>query len=197
MKKLSTKTTCTAFLLLSLARNALAGFFDKKPWCKLYPDRSSLKASPAYIDVSKDLNGDWYTIGYKKQRWDSCECSVQSFKWNPKHGLLKAWFGCESKRDEKYTNVRLRPKNGLNTKFSGWMRLSPGGSFFIPFKCWILDRASDKSWLLIGEPCRGVAFILARTRRIDAGLYASLKRRLTNKFKFDLSDFVPKCGQRG
>ena len=195
MKK---QSVFTILLILTLASASLAFFDgDKKPWCKFpsfFP--GTLKASPAFIDVTKDLNGDWYTVGYKKQRWDHhCQCGMQNFQWNAERNRLDTWFGCSTRRDQMYTDVTLKPKNDNNSKFGGWMRFRPDGWFWVPFNFWILDIASDKSWFLIGEPCRTMAFLVSRTRSVDANLYTALKQRLVSKFRFDVSDFIPKCDQ--
>ncbi|MES1202285.1 MAG: lipocalin family protein [Pseudomonadota bacterium] len=53
-------------------------------------------------------------------------------------------------------------------------------SFFWPFEgdYWVLDRAEDYSWALVGEPGGRYLWVLSRSPKIDAGLKADLVGRL-------------------
>lgn len=53
-------------------------------------------------------------------------------------------------------------------------------SFFWPFEgdYWVLDRAEDYSWALVGEPSGRYLWILAREPRLSDGLKADLLGRL-------------------
>ena len=171
-------TVTTAILIAVLASSTLAFGINpnKEPWCN-FPSffHGSLKSSPAFVDPTKDLEGDWYTIGYKKQSWKYCQCAMQSFAWNAEKNRVDTWFGCETKRANKYTNVKLYSKNENNTEFGGWMRFSKDGWFWIPFNYWILDVAADKSWFVLGEPCRKMVFLASRTKAIDDATYQGIK----------------------
>lgn len=53
-------------------------------------------------------------------------------------------------------------------------------SFFWPFEgdYWVLDRAEDYSWALVGEPSGRYLWMLSRTPQIDENLKADLLNRL-------------------
>jgi apolipoprotein D and lipocalin family protein len=53
-------------------------------------------------------------------------------------------------------------------------------TFFWPFEgdYWVLDRAEDYSWALVGEPSGRYLWMLARSAKIDEGLKADLVTRL-------------------
>ena len=189
-------TITIAIAITLLAGTALTFNGDHHPWCEfpsLFP--GTLKASPAFIDPTKDLEGEWYTLGYKKQDWKYCQCSMQVYKWNAEKDRIDTWFGCETEKDQMYTDVTLHSKNANNSKFGGWMRFSKDGWFWVPFNFWILDIAADKSWFVVGEPCRSMAFFVSRTKSVPDAVYQAVKDRLQIKHKIDISDFVPKCEQ--
>ena len=170
-------------------------FFDQKPFCYapgLFP--GSLKQFTDQIvgfNTPEELNGDWYTLGFRDQPWNKSPCLMQSYKWDSTKKEYTAWYGCITEGDRRYINVTMAPKNNKITQFNGYMRFSRNGRFWAPFKLWIVDMAQDKSWFLCCDPCRTMAFLMSRTPKIDPRLYTTLVAKMKDTYGIRTDDFVP------
>ena len=197
MKKLSTTkgTTLSALLILALAGTTLTQLFSN-PFCKLAPGLTSLKASGAFLNPT-ELYGDWFIVGSMRkffQEW-RCKCSIYHFNWIQKRRHLRAWLRCENQKNYPKKHY-LRSINAYNTIWKGQFRVGISLLSWIRFQFWILDVAEDKSWYLIGEPCRKMGILIAKTKSINPSVYNAVRTTLSVKHNYNVGKFIPRCDQQ-
>ena len=90
-------------------------------------------------------------------------------------------------RDAEFDVVNRCIKDGAETKVSGTMWVDdekvPGKltlQIFWPIrsKLWVLERADDYGWVLLGSPDRQKAWVFSRSPVLDEGLRTSLLAKL-------------------
>jgi len=138
---------------------------------------------PAYL-------GLWYEIARFPNRFeDHCQAVTAEYARRD-DGLLSVVNAC-----------RKGALDGEIDRAEGRARIVEGSnnaklkvSFFGPFWAdyWVLDRAEDYSWSLVGEPEGRYLWILARTPQIDDALLQDLLSRLEGMgYNTDALYFTP------
>lgn len=141
-----------------------------------------------YVDVNKYM-GTWYEIGKLPNKFQKkCLASkaVYSLKDNNtvkvtnlctthKNGKLKKAKGIAFIADSE-TNSKLKVGFAPFFKYLGWF----SGDYYI------MDLASDYSYVLVGEPSRKFLWILSRTPELDETIYEDLLN-IASERGFDVS----------
>jgi apolipoprotein D and lipocalin family protein len=161
-----TRSAAIAILLAALAASCASQPLGRNPAVPL--------GQPAEIDVMRYL-GKWHEIarfpnGFQR----GCVASTAEY------GLTSTPYLSVVNR------CRLEGQSTFSRTATGRIRKTDGGtgqlevSFFGPFFAdyWVLDRAEDYSWSLVGEPTGRYLWILARTPTISEALKADLLGRL-------------------
>ena len=123
----------------------------------------------ASVDLNKYL-GKWYEI-YRLPNWfedNDCVTVTAEYSLRPDAGVNVLNTCQKQTKKEDAKGIAKIVEGSKNSK----LRVS----FFRPFygDYWILDLASDYSWVLIGEPAGKYFWILARDKKLSPELEESL-----------------------
>jgi apolipoprotein D and lipocalin family protein len=124
------------------------------------------------VDLQKYL-GKWYEI-YRLPNWfEDTDCITVTAEYSPlPDNQISVLNSCQ-KQD------KLKQAHGIakiaDTQTNAKLKVS----FFRPFygDYWILDLASDYSWVLVGEPSGKYFWILARDRHLPPQLEEQLLQK--------------------
>ena len=121
------------------------------------------------VDLNKYL-GKWYEI-YRLPHWfedDDCVTVTAEYGLRDDGGVSVLNTCHKASKKEEARGIAKIVEGSSNSK----LRVS----FFRPFygDYWILDLASDYSWVLIGEPAGKYFWILARDKKLSPELEESL-----------------------
>ena len=121
------------------------------------------------VDLNKYL-GKWYEI-YRLPNWfedDDCVTVTAEYGLRDDGGVSVLNTCHKASKKEEARGIAKIVEGSSNSK----LRVS----FFRPFygDYWILDLASDYSWVLIGEPAGKYFWILARDKKLSPELEESL-----------------------
>lgn len=117
--------------------------------------------------------GTWYEIARLPNRFQSMCASDVRAHYAPEDGAIAVVNSCRT------GDGKLEQAKGVAHVVAG----SGGGklrvSFFRPFygDYWILALDPDYRWVLVGEPARRYAWVLARTPELDDATLARLLAR--------------------
>jgi apolipoprotein D and lipocalin family protein len=121
--------------------------------------------------------GLWYEIArFPNQFEKGCDNATAQYSQRPdgKIDVLNTCLRSDgSQRSAKGAARIVDPATNAKLKVS----------FFGPFEgdYWVIDRADDYSWALVGEPSGRYLWILARTQKIDDDLRGDLLKRLASR----------------
>lgn len=145
-------------------------------------------AAPLQTHSSVELNrylGQWYEI-YRVPNWfedSDCRTVTAEYSLRP-DGHVKVLNTCHKvdKKNEA-TGIAKVVEGSNNTKLNV--------SFFRPFygDYWVLDLASDYSWVMVGEPSGKYFWILAREKILPASLESELLDK-AEKLGYNRKDFI-------
>ena len=121
------------------------------------------------VDLNKYL-GKWYEI-YRLPNWfedDDCVTVTAEYGLRDDGGVSVLNTCHKASKKEEARGIAKIVEGSSNSKLKV--------SFFRPFygDYWILDLASDYSWVLIGEPAGKYFWILARDKKLSPELEESL-----------------------
>ena len=131
--------------------------------------------------------GKWFEIAAFPQRFQKgCHCTTAEYELTAKSNVQVVNTCRRGGADGKVSRAKGKAWVVPN---SGNARLKV--QFFWPFKgnYWIIDLAEDYSYAVVGDPTRKYLWILSRTARMDAALYAEIAAR-TAAQGFDTSRLV-------
>jgi apolipoprotein D and lipocalin family protein len=135
------------------------------------------------VDISKYC-GKWYEIASFPQRFQKgCHCTTAEYTLSDA-GYVVVENRCN--KDSVHGSESYIKGKAFVVPNSGNARLKV--QFFWPFraKYWIIDLADDYSYAVVSHPSRKYLWILSRTPKMDAVVYAGIVKRLQEK-GFDLS----------
>ena len=145
-------------------------------------------APPLPTVQSVDLGryyGTWYEIAHLPNRFQSMCVSDTQANYRPDDDVVSVVNQCRT------AEGTLERANGLAKVVEGSHGAKLRVSFFRPFygDYWILELDPDYRWVLIGEPGRQYAWVLARQPQLDD---ATLQRLLAraSALGFDRQAFV-------
>ena len=138
------------------------------------------------VDLARYM-GKWFEIAAFPQRFQKgCHCTTAEYELTAK-GTVRVVNTCRrGGPDGKATRAKAK---AWAVPGSGNAKLKV--RFFWPFtgNYWIIDLAGDYSYAVVGDPTRKYLWILARTPRMDPGLYAEVVGRAAAQ-GFDTSKLV-------
>jgi apolipoprotein D and lipocalin family protein len=127
------------------------------------------------VEVERYL-GHWYELArYEASFQRGCEAVTADYSRNP-DGSIRVLNACRKggvDGKEKTAKGRAKIADPLtNAKLKV--------SFFGPFygDYWVLDRADDYSWSIVGEPSGRYLWILSREARVSPDRFAALEQRV-------------------
>ncbi|HWA21013.1 MAG TPA: lipocalin family protein [Caulobacterales bacterium] len=136
-------------------------------------------AEPPLTVTPIDINryaGLWYEIARFENGFEK-NCAGVTARYAPrKDGKVDVLNTCRQDTPQG----KVRTAKGVARIVDRATNAKLKVSFFWPFEgdYWVLDRAADYAWALVGEPGGRYLWILARSPKIDAGLKADLVGRL-------------------
>ena len=175
------------FIICAIAAgSANASWQDYQPFC-YFPDmvQVSLKQNTkAKVDVNL-YSGTWYEIVRKPMSHQKeCVCSQAQYTNNGDH--IGVFNQCNTKDGGlKSASAKAYTANDYNTRLK---------VYFAPFiagEYWILDIDPNYQWVIVGEPCKKFAWVLARTKTIPQDVLQARLNTLKS-LGFDLSDLIPR-----
>ena len=161
-------TLVIAFAVLFVGANCK--WADWIPFC-LAPGTFpvSMTAYDGQVSLER-YTGTWYEIARMPAPFQkNCACSQAEYGLNTE-GSVDVHNSCVN-HDGSSSEVtgKAYSKNSLNTVLSVYFNPVIGGAY------WILDIDPDYQWVIVGEPCRKFAWVLARTKTMPAD---SLRARI-------------------
>lgn len=143
---------------------------------------------PLDTHSSVELNrylGKWYEIYRVPNRFEDIDCRTVTAEYSLRSdGHIKVLNTCfKSDKNKEATGIAKIVEGSNNAKLKV--------SFFRPFygDYWILDLASDYSWVLIGEPSGKYFWILARDKILSPALESDLLAK-AEKLGYNRKDFI-------
>ena len=160
---------------------------DNIPFC-YFPEiftGVTMQVSPAVVDVQSYM-GTWFEQARMPAVFQiDCICASATYSLNPA-GYVNVHNACYSKAGkERSADAKAYSRNANNTKLNVYF----SESFNIPGSYWILDIAEDYSWVVVGEPCRTMAWILSRVTQLDQSIVES-KIALLQQKGYDVSKII-------
>jgi len=140
---------------------------------------SRVSTTPLQTVAAVDLNkytGRWYEI-YRLPNWfEDAACRTVTADYSLREdGNIKVINTC-------YTATKKDVANGVakivDTKTNSKLKVSFFGPFYGDY--WILDLASDYSWVIVGENSGKYLWILARKPMLDQATDAMLIQKVRN-----------------
>jgi apolipoprotein D and lipocalin family protein len=126
----------------------------------------------AHVDLNRYL-GKWYEI-YRLPNWfEDTDCITVTAEYSAlPDNQINVLNTCQKKDQSKQANGIAKIAD-LQT--NAQLKVS----FFRPFygDYWVLDLATDYSWVLVGEPSGKYFWILARTRQLSPQLEEQLLQK--------------------
>ena len=136
------------------------------------------------VDLNRYL-GKWYEI-YRLPNWfEDEDCQTVTAEYSLRDdGHVKVLNTC-------YKANKKQEAIGIAKVVEGSNNAKLKVSFFRPFygDYWVLDLASDYSWVLIGEPSGKYFWILARDKSLSPALEATLLSK-AEKLGYSRKDLV-------
>ena len=148
--------------------------------------RSSQLPLPTHSSV--ELNrylGKWYEIYRVPNRFEDADCRTVTAEYSLRSdGRIKVLNTC-FKTNKKNEAV------GIANVVEGSNNAKLKVSFFRPFygDYWILDLATDYSWVLVGEPSGKYFWILARDKTLSPALESELLTK-AEQLGYNRKDFI-------
>ncbi len=136
----------------------------------------------SFVDVKKYV-GKWYEIASLPfSRQEGCSCTTAEYEILD-DGVLKVTNSCMKEGERTQAIGKAFVVEGTN---NAKLRVQ----FFWPFRgdYWVIDRADDYSYAVVGVPSRKYCWILSRTPSMSDETYASIIEHVKAK-GFDATRF--------
>ena len=129
--------------------------------------------------------GTWYEIARLPNRFEAICVSDTQATYRPDGHQVTVVNQCRT------ADGKVEQANGIAKVVAGSQGAKLRVSFFRPFygDYWILDLDPDYRWVLVGEPGRKYAWILAREPKLDAVTLEALQARAA-ALGFDRQAFI-------
>ena len=136
------------------------------------------------VDLDRYV-GTWYEIARLPNRFQAMCVSDTQATYRPDGNRLSVVNQCRT------ADGKVEQANGIAKVVAGSQGARLRVSFFRPFygDYWILDLDPDYRWVLVGEPSRKYAWILARQPRLDDTTREALLNRAA-ALGFDRRAFI-------
>jgi apolipoprotein D and lipocalin family protein len=154
--------------------------------------KEPLEVVPA-VDLSR-YTGTWYEIARLPFKYQSqCVGDVTATYTLLDDGTIKVVNRCRKESgefDEAVGKAKLASADGPNMKLK--VRFAPAFLSWLPFvwgDYWMIDLASDYSYVVVGEPDRKYMWILSRTPVMDEATFQGIAGRAKQK-GYDLARLI-------
>ena len=183
------RSVSTVIFALFIA-SAACCWADNAPFCyfpQVFP--VSMKVSPATVDVNRYM-GKWYEVARMPAPFQKdCLCSEANYALD-QSGFVKVANTCLKTSGEiAEADGKAYSQNKENTKLNVYFQVP------IPGPYWILDIEPNYQWVVVGEPCSKLAWILSRTKQLPQNVLDARISTLQSK-GYDVSKLVrrnPSC----
>ena len=178
----------SAILVSMLVLSAQCNWADNIPFC-LEPAKYpvTMQTTSATIDVLRYM-GVWYEIAGKPDTFQKgCVCSTAEYSYNTEGRFVNVHNSCV-KQGGEIIDVRGKAlsENDANSKLNVYFNPTFPGAY------WILDIDVDYQWVVVGEPCKQLGWVLARTTTIPEALLQSKVSLLRSKgYNTDFIQYRP------
>lgn len=144
--------------------------------------KSSDVETVPYVDIKRYM-GKWYEISSYPQWFEKGLTGVSAFYTLKETYVEVLNSGYKTGKRQEARGIARVVKDSGNAKLKV--------SFFRPFygKYWIIDLATDYSWVVVSDPSRSTLWVMCRTQTMNEALYQSILERLVDK-GFDISKLV-------
>jgi apolipoprotein D and lipocalin family protein len=120
--------------------------------------------------------GDWFEIARFPNRFQTrCAGDVRASYARRADGRLEVTNRCRRADGQPIEAVGLARVVEASSNARLKVRFAPAALGFLPFvwgDYWIIGLADDYSWAVVGSPDRQYLWVLARSPRLDPGVYA-------------------------
>lgn len=141
--------------------------------CEPMPVGNTNVPEPAKaVEIERYL-GKWYEIGRYENRFEKgCEAVTAEYSLR-EDGIIRVLNSCDKNGERDSAEGKAKPVEGSN---NAKLKVSFFGPFYLG-NYWVLDRAEDYSWSIVGEPEGKYLWLLARKANLSAKQKQALWKR--------------------
>ena len=137
---------------------------DHEPWCN-YPKtfKPTMKTADTTVDIARYM-GTWYEIVRKggDAFQGKCICSQAVYSLSADQSFVNVDNSCTDKHHKTDEVIgKAYSENHQNTQLSVYFNPNFGGNY------WILALDTNYGYVLVGEPCRKMLWVLSREKTLD------------------------------
>lgn len=158
-------------------------------WLRSVRNRACNSAVPQpvkAVDLARYL-GRWYELGRFENRFErNCEAVTAEYT-SRSDGLIDIVNACRAGAPNGATRIAKGRAKVLPGSGNAKLKVSFFGPFFLG-NYWVLDRAEDYAWSIVGEPSGRFLWILGRDPVPPAQTYEELIER-ARTFGYDMTRF--------
>ena len=144
---------------------------DHEPWCN-FPKtfKPTMKTADTTVDIARYM-GTWYEIVRKggDAFQGNCICSQADYSLSADKTFVNVDNTCIDKFHRKEEAVGTAySQNAQNTQLEVYFNPKVGGNY------WILALDTNYGYVLVGEPCRKMLWVLSRQKTLDKAIVDQL-----------------------
>lgn len=127
------------------------------------------------VEIDRYL-GRWYEVyRYEAAFFKDCEAVFADYTRNP-DGSIRVVNSCRKGAVDGKLKTATGKAKIVDTASGAKLKVSFFGPFYGDY--WVLDRADDYQWAIVGEPSGRYMWVLSREPRITDSQKAMLRRRV-------------------
>ena len=157
---------------------------DEYPFCQTpfsYP--VSLQTTSFKVNI-RNYMGVWFEIAHLPTQFQKdCACSQAAYTLNTA-GYVDVENSCTLFDGSRtIANAKAYSRNSDNTKLEVYFQPNTPGNY------WILEIDPYYNWVVVGEPCKKMAWIMSRTPGLAKDILAK-RVQFLNNLGFETSKFL-------